>query len=87
MLDETAIEIRKVKKIIFIGYSFPEADVHIKALFRKNLKRDTKIHVIDPSLNDTIKSNYKNLSKNPIFYEKSFGQFITEDLVNLIESH
>lgn len=86
LLDETAIEIRKAKKIVFIGYSFPEADVHIKALFRKNLKNDSEVHVIDPFLNDSIRSNYKSLSAQPVFYEKSFEQFVAEDLVSLIES-
>ncbi|WP_237443911.1 SIR2 family protein [Sinobacterium norvegicum] len=86
LLDETAIEIRKAKKIVFVGYSFPEADVHIKALFRKNLRNDTELHVIDPYLNDSIRSNYKSLSAQPVFYEKSFEQFVAEDLVSLIES-
>lgn len=86
LLDETAIEIRKTKKIVFIGYSFPEADVHIKALFKKNMRDGTEIHVVDPYLNVSIRSNYKSLSASPLFYEKSFEDFITEDLEELINS-
>jgi WD40 repeat protein len=86
LLDEAAIEIRKARKIVFVGYSFPEADVHIKALFRKNLKKDAEVHVVDPYLNSTIKSNYKSLSAESIFHEISFDQFVTENLSSLIES-
>lgn len=84
LLDEAAIEIKKVAKIIFIGYSFPEADVHIKALFRKNMKTGTEIHVVNPDLNPTIKSNYRSLSASTHFYEKTFENFIVDDLVHLI---
>lgn len=84
LLDEAAIEIRKAKKIVFIGYSFPEADVHIKALFRKNMRDGTEIHVVDPYLNDSIRSNYKSLSATPFFYEKAFENFIEDDLTSLI---
>lgn len=86
LLDETAIEIRKVKKIVFVGYSFPEADVHIKALFRKNMKDSTEIYVVDPYLNDSIRSNYNSLSASPFFYDKTFESFVMEDLEALIES-
>ncbi|TBL99722.1 hypothetical protein EYY93_14175 [Hafnia paralvei] len=86
LLDEVAIEIRKTRKIVFIGYSFPEADVHIKALFRKNMREGTEIHVVDPYINDAIRSNYKSLVATPFFYEKKFETFIEDDLTSLIES-
>jgi NAD-dependent SIR2 family protein deacetylase len=86
LLDETAIEIRKARKIVFVGYSFPEADVHIKALFRKNMKNDTEIHIVDPYLNSTIRSSYKCLSAQPFFHNKTFDEFVTDNLSGLIES-
>ncbi|RNI22622.1 SIR2 family protein [Rufibacter latericius] len=76
LFDEAAFEIRKTKKIIFIGYSFPEADIHIKALFKKNLSDDVEIEVVDPFLNEKIKSNYRVLSKNTVFVEDSFENYI-----------
>ena len=85
LIDEAGIEIRKAKKIVFIGYSFPDADVHLKALFKKNIApKNSEIHVVDPFLNDTIKTNYRSLSDNMIFYEKSFEEFINDNLKQAI---
>ena len=43
-MSEASREIRDAKKIVFIGYSLSDADVHIKALFRKQLKPDQEIN-------------------------------------------
>ncbi len=86
LFDEAAIEIRKANKVVFVGYSFPEADVHIKALFRKNLRADTEVHIVDPYLNNTIKMSYKCLSVNPVFHEQTFDQFVTDHLNKLLYS-
>ncbi len=85
LFDEAAIEIRKTKKIIFVGYSFPEADVHIKALFKKNLSNDTEIEVVDPFLNERIKSNYRSISKKSLFIKDSFENYIENELENKIK--
>lgn len=76
LLDEAAVEIRKAKKIVFIGYSFPEADVHIKALFRKNLTENIELEVVDPCLNDKIKSSYRSINKNAVFVNDTFENYI-----------
>lgn len=76
LFDEAAEEIRRTKKIVFIGYSFPEADVHIKALFKKNLSKNIELMVVDPCLNEKIKSNYRSLSENTIFIDDTFENFI-----------
>ena len=84
LLDEAAIEVRKAKKIVFVGYSFPEADVHIKALFKKNLRPETEIHVVDPFMNDAIRSNYKSISQSVNFYEVGFDEYVSGELVSLL---
>lgn len=85
LFDEAAIEIRKAKKITFVGYSFPEADVHIKALFKKNMLDGTGVEVVDPYLNETIKSNYKSISHNAVFIKDSFENYINMKLENRIK--
>lgn len=86
LFDEAAIEIRKTKKIVFVGYSFPEADVHIKALFKKNILDETEIEVVDPYLNDKIESNYKSISLNVVFVKDSFENYIENELENKIKT-
>lgn len=86
LLDEAAIEIRKARKIVFVGYSFPEADVHIKALLKKNLNTDSEIYIVDPFLNEQIKSNYKSISTNTKFFDKTFQNFINEDLPTILNA-
>lgn len=86
LFDEAAIEIRKTKKIVFIGYSFPEADVHIKALFKKNIVDGTEIKVVDPYLNKTIISNYRSITKNAVFLKARFEEYIEKELPNNIET-
>ena len=87
LFDEAAIEIRKAKKIIFIGYSFPEADVHIKALFKKNISDENGLEVVDPYLNECIISNYRSLGKNTIFIKDSFENYIENQLRNKIKTN
>jgi len=76
LFDEAAAEIRKTKKIVFIGYSLPEADVHIKALFKKNLTKGVEMEVVDPFLNENIKSNYRGINKNTVFIMDCFENYI-----------
>lgn len=84
LIDESAIEIRKAKKIIFVGYSFPEADVHIKALFKKNMSKSVEVHVVDPFMNQSIESNYKSLTSKVSFHKVGFSEFVEKDLRSLL---
>lgn len=86
LLDETANEIRISQKLVFIGYSFPEADVHIKALLKKNIQHDHEIHVVDPYLSDQIRSNYKAISAKPNFHKMSFDEFIDQEMPNILKN-
>nr|MBF4236894.1 hypothetical protein [Vibrio anguillarum] len=84
LIDESAIEIRKAKKIIFVGYSFPEADVHIKALFKKNMSKSVEVHVVDPFMNQSIESSYKSLTSQVSFHKVGFSEFVAKDLRSLL---
>lgn len=76
ILNEALREIRWCKKIVFVGYSFPDADVHFKALFKKSLLEDKEIVVVNRSSNEKLKLNYLSLSKNISFIKNSFADFI-----------
>ncbi|MBC5994014.1 hypothetical protein [Pontibacter cellulosilyticus] len=80
LMDEAAIEIRKASRVVFVGYSFPEADVHVKALFKKNLTDGVSIEVVDPFLNSQLEANYRSLSKSVKFVKAHFEEYIGNGL-------
>lgn len=79
LLEEAAREVRKAKQIVFIGYSFPDADVHLKALFQKNLAEDTKVIVITKSKTADIERVYMSLSQKTRFIWKSFKEAVDDN--------
>lgn len=72
LLSESAREIRSTKKIVFFGYSLSDADVHIKALFQKNLQDDVKIYVVNSRLGNKMKLRFRSLHHNVEFIESPF---------------
>ena len=78
LLGEASREIRISDKIIFIGYALSDADVHVKALFRKHLKSDAKIVVINVKETHELKQHYYSLSKNASFINRPFEEIIED---------
>lgn len=81
LMNESAREIRAAKKIIFIGYSLSITDVHIKALFKKNLKEETPVLVLSKRHSEILKSKYKALTKNVEFIDCSFENIFTDESI------
>ncbi|NLT52700.1 MAG: hypothetical protein GXX85_17490 [Ignavibacteria bacterium] len=79
LLNESAREIHCAKKIVFIGYSLSGTDAHIKALFKKNLKNDTKVFVINNENSDNLKAKYLSLTSNIEFIDSSFENLLSDD--------
>jgi NAD-dependent SIR2 family protein deacetylase len=77
LFGEAATEIRASRKVVFIGYSLSDADVHIKALFMRNLRRDAQLVVINTKKASRLKQQYCALSKSVQYLQCSF-----EDLVH-----
>ena len=77
LLSEAAREIRDAKKIIFVGYSVSDADVHIKALFKKQLNPNKEIIVINTKISDALKNKYYALSDKIEFKNLSFEEMVT----------
>ena len=85
LLDEASREIRSTRKIIFVGYSFSDADVHVKALFKKNIMAETEIYIVNPDLKQAQKSGYESLSNRVSYISSTFEDFIeNNDLQNII---
>ena len=77
LFSEASREIRDAKKIVFVGYSLSDADVHIKALFRKQLRADQEVVVVNNKKAKVLKNKYFALAKNMKYIQCSF-----EDMVN-----
>ena len=76
LFSEASREIRATKKIVFIGYSLSNADVHIRALFKKQLEDDVKLIVINNRNAETLKLKYYSLTENVEFINSSFEEMV-----------
>jgi len=88
--NRTDVALRKVKCIIFCGYSFPDADMHIKYLLKRaqtNRVDSLAITVInnhpgkDPELADQEKKRYRRFMGQGVDYTSlSFDHFVADPL-------
>ena len=78
LLSEASREIRSTKKIVFFGYSLSDGDVHIKALFQKNLEDDVKIYVVNSRLGKKMKLRFRSLHNNVEFVESPFEEVVKD---------
>ncbi|MGM0471546.1 MAG: SIR2 family protein [Bacillota bacterium] len=81
IFTEALREIRSSKKVVFIGYSFPDADIHFKALFKKGIMEEKEIIVIDIDDSEEFKLNFKSLSNNLKFIKTSFEEIVVNDSI------
>ncbi len=79
LISEASREIRDAKKIIFIGYSLSDADVHIKALFRKQLREDHELIVVNNKKPKTLQNKYFALSRKMKYYKCSFEEMVNDE--------
>lgn len=77
LMGEASREIRATKKIVFIGYSLSNADLHIRALFKKQISSDTKIIVVNTRETEEFKLKYLSISNNVDFIYSSFEKLIS----------
>jgi len=81
---EASLEIRAARKIIFIGYSLSDADLHIRALLRKNVAPETEVTVVNRKVSDALRHRYSALTGNVQFLHTSFENLVLDG--RLLES-
>ncbi|MCX7797176.1 MAG: SIR2 family protein [Melioribacter sp.] len=81
LLVEASKEIRSTRKIIFIGYSMSDADLHIIALFKKHIQEGTKVIVVNPKKKESLELSYKSISKEVKFINTSFEELLEKNLL------
>lgn len=79
LLSEASREIRATKKIVFFGYSLSDADVHVKALFQKNLEDDVKLYVVNSILGKKMKLRFLSIHPNVEFIERPFEKVVQDE--------
>jgi NAD-dependent SIR2 family protein deacetylase len=70
--QNAGIELSEAKKIVFIGYSLPQADFEMRQLLSRMVDSRTEIEVVDYQ-NEHYPEIFNNLCKN---YEQFFGRAI-----------
>jgi hypothetical protein len=90
--QNAAIEISEASKIIFIGYSLPQADFEMRQLLSRMVRKDAKVEVVSFGKSDNdenikmISNRYKvffgNRFKEPIYW-KGAKKYVNEIFKNL----
>lgn len=86
VVSEVEHELRVAERVVFVGYSFPDADVHIRALLGKCLPEKAEVVVVNPDASEGLKSRYIHMSGSVLFVEETFDQFVDSGLAEILES-
>lgn len=87
LMIEAGHELRAARKVVFVGYSMPEADVHIKAILTRENIKSKEVFVVDPFLNEAGIDRYRQLNQNTTFIKKSLEQTINDGEILAQLSH
>jgi hypothetical protein len=79
LFSEASREIRATRRIVFVGYSLSDGDVHIKALFNKHLRPDVELVAINPKASVSVRHRYSSLSRNTRFRQMTFEDLVQND--------
>ena len=74
-------ELRLAKKIVLIGYSLPDADVHIRAVLAKSLSRDAHVVVVNPDNGEAFRARYRHLAECVSFVDQSFESSLASGFI------
>lgn len=79
IFGEILRELHAARRVIFIGYSFPEADVHFRAIMKKAWRREKELLVIDAFDSPTLRNNYLGISDRARFLIAPFQEVVRDD--------
>ena len=80
--DEAYLTLAEADKVIFIGYSLPEADYHFRTLLKRALRRDVEVSFVGRATSQAAANTAKRLRQYfPVTrYTNFFGPSIEFDL-------
>ena len=76
---EASQEIRRSRRLVFVGYSLPEADIHVRAILKRSLTDTSEIVVIDVNDSESFRINFGGLSGNVKYIASSFEDVVKKD--------
>ena len=83
--QNAGIELSEAKKIVFIGYSLPQADFEMRQLLSRMVDKDTEIEVVNwknpdkPEIYDNLVSGFKQFFGREVqHYEKGTSNYVKE---------
>lgn len=77
IFNEAIFEIKSTEKVIFIGYSFPDSDIHVRAILNQAFVKNKKISIIDINNSKKFYDRYRLIKKNIDFYQISFEELLS----------
>jgi len=80
LYNEAGYILRGANKLVIIGYSFPEADIHIRSLIKRNFNPKNKIIVVNKSSTKNLIHRYESLSKKVQYKKMTFEAFLKSRL-------
>ena len=80
LYDEASYIVGNARQLVFIGYSFPEADVHIRALVRRCFAEDGRIVVVNKSRANELRHRYEGLAQKVDYHEYTFERFLNSQV-------
>jgi len=78
IFNEAILEIKSAEKVIFIGYSFPDSDIHIRAILNQAFIEDKRILVVDTNNSKNFYNKYRSIKKDIDFYQISFQELLSD---------
>jgi NAD-dependent SIR2 family protein deacetylase len=69
-------ELRAARHVVFIGYSFPEADVYLRSVFARSIDVPV-VTVVDPGLSTSSRARYQSVCREVRFVESGFAEFVS----------
>lgn len=78
---EASRELRRARKVVFVGYSLPESDVHLRAILKKSLLPGTEVCVINPDSSPAMRFRYGAFAEKVDLISRPFEELAQDESV------
>ena len=86
LLKEAGIELSEAKKVVFIGYSLPQADFEMRQLLSRMIRKNAEIEVVDYGI-ETDQRIAETIKRYNTFFGVRKPKFYLKGAKDYIENH